>query len=373
MPLAKPFRQNVALAIDGGGIKGVMVARALERLEAELGQPVHEIVRLTAGTSTGAIIAGGIARGLSAHRIHEMYVQFGAQVFPKSWRTLSPIKYLVRYQYSSDPLIRLLDENLGGMTVADLRRERPDFHMVVTATDIYASTTRFIKLYKERFNDWLLRDVIMASSIVPTVFPVYAHDYQRMQGDPPDEAWIPNPRYWVDGGVGAYSNPAFMAAYEVAFCLRDQGWSLDNTTLISIGTGHNPMEDAWKRRLKGIFGGTRTPRGLYGPEWVFPVVDTFVADAALQQVQLVRHFFAQAPAERAADVNAGLDFRRYNVQFDEAIEMDDASKIGKLTEYGDVLGQMIVEDNQEWTGDLACGGGEVFETRDPGAARQTAV
>lgn len=371
--LRKALRPNVALAIDGGGIKGVMVARALMRLEEEMDRPISEIVSLASGTSTGAIIAAGIARGLTAKKIHDLYVAFGDQVFPKTWRTLFPFNLLVRYQYSSDRLIALLDEYLGSLTMGELYRQRPGFHLVITATDIYANETRFIKLYKARFHDWLLRDVVMASSIVPTVFPVYEHEYRKKPADPPKEAWIPDIRYWIDGGVGSYSNPAFMAAYEIAFCLRDQGWNLENTTLLSFGTGSSPLKQVWDQRLN-VLGFKRTPRGFFAPEWIFPSIDTFVHDAARQQAQLVRHFFQNAPAERAGSPNAGLDFRRYNVEFEEVINMDDASKIGVLSEkYGRILGQNLIDDVQEDFGAFACGGGEAFETRDEDEPRAQAV
>ena len=49
----KPFRQHVAVAIDGGGIRGVMIARALAILEQHLGKPCHDVFRLASGTSTG--------------------------------------------------------------------------------------------------------------------------------------------------------------------------------------------------------------------------------------------------------------------------------------------------------------------------------
>ncbi|MBC8249114.1 MAG: hypothetical protein H8E90_05500, partial [Anaerolineales bacterium] len=46
----KPFRQHVAIAVDGG-IKGVIVTRALAILEDHLSQSSHEIFRLAVGTS----------------------------------------------------------------------------------------------------------------------------------------------------------------------------------------------------------------------------------------------------------------------------------------------------------------------------------
>jgi predicted acylesterase/phospholipase RssA len=368
--LKKPLRQNVALAVDGGGIKGVMVARALRRLEEAVGQKVTAFVRLTSGTSTGAIIAAAVARGLDAETIETLYTQLGSTIFRKSGRTLPLIQYLVRYQYDTRLLTQVLAQHLGDQTIGDLYNQRPDFHMVLTATDIYANQTRFIKLYKPRYAGWMLRDAVMASSIVPTVFPVFPHRYATPDMPPdPDEAWIPEPRYWVDGGVGSYSNPCYMAAYEIAFCLNAQGWRLDNTTLISLGTGNDPMPKVWKKRL-----GRRTPNRLFGPEWVFPTVDTFLHEAAQQQVRLVRHFFVDAPAERAGDTSAGLDFRRYNVDFDEAIGMDDAAAIPKLIDYGEKLAQVILDDVQEDAGEYSCGEPAVsFSMHAPGGGSAQVV
>jgi len=351
--LIKPFRQNVALAVDGGGIKGVMVARALMVLQEALGKPIGEVVRLAAGTSTGAIIAASLARGIDAQRIHELYVGLGPRIFPKSWRTLPLVHLLVNYQYSSDALIEQLRQYLGDITLGELARQRPDFHLVITATDIYAGSTRFIKLYKARYQDWRLRDTVMASSVIPTVFPVFEHRFATpTQPAPPDEAWIPEPRAWVDGGVGSYMNPCFLAAYEAAFCLRDQGWRIDNTTLISIGTGYSPPELAWRKRTNDF---RRKPGNFYGPEWVFPTIDTFLQDANAQQVRMVRHFFHDAVVQETGNPAAGLDFRRFNLTFDEPIEPDSVDKIDQLSMYGERLGQMILRDEQEDVGGYSCG------------------
>ncbi len=361
--LKRPLRQNVAIAVDGGGIRGVIAARALMRLEEALGRPITEVARLTAGTSTGAIILAAIAMGMDARTIHGLYEEWGPRIFPRSWRTNTLLRYTVRYRYSDAPLRHVLREQWGDITMGELHRQRPDFHMVLTATDILANTTRFIKLYKKRYADWLLRDVVMASSTLPSIFPVFVHDYNGSPYDPPEERWLPRRRYWVDGGVGLYSNPCYTAAYEVAFCLRSQGWRLDNTTLISIGTGKLPMEEVWGRRLRGWRGRVRSPRMMFAPEWVFPSIDTFVQDSNRQQVRLVRHFFGDAVAERAGDPAAGLDFRRYNIMLERPIEMDDARAIPDLTRYGEQLGEMIVNDEQEEIGGFACGGPFTFAMR----------
>lgn len=351
--LKRPLRPNVALAIDGGGIKGVMVARALMLLEEAIGQPLPVFVRLTAGTSTGAIIAGAIARGLEAAVIYDLYTRLGPAIFRKTWRTLPLVKLLVPYQYDSQPLSDALAEQLGDITLGDLHEERRSFNMVITATDVYASRTRFIKLYKSRYRDWKLRDAVMASSIVPTIFPIYPHPYATPTDPaPPDEAWIPEPRAWIDGGVGSYSNPCFLAAYEIAFCLAQQGWSLGNTTLISIGTGKDPTNEVWAERTNGF---RRNPQKFLGPEWAFPTVDTFLQDANLQQIRLVKHFFVDSVIARTGDPNQALDFRRFNVAFDQPIAMDQAESIPALADYGTKLGQMILDDVQENVGQYTCG------------------
>ncbi|MBN1312436.1 MAG: patatin-like phospholipase family protein [Anaerolineae bacterium] len=369
----KPLRQNVALAVDGGGIKGVLVTEALKTVEEAAGKPINELFSLTAGTSTGSLIAAGVAHGLDASAISDIYVEMGPKIFRKSWRTLPLIEYLVNYRYGTEPLEEILAQHLGDMTVGQLHQQRPDFNMVITTTDLYACTTRFLKLYKQRFADWRLRDAVLASCIVPTVFPAFEHDYNKQPDDPPQEAWIPKRRYWVDGGVGSYCNPCYMAAYEIAFCLREKGWQLDNTTLISIGTGKDPMQQTWKARLRNIFGMQRKPTGLLGPEWIFPSVDIFLHDANLEQTRLVRHFFCDAVAERAGDPDAGLDFRRFDIDLDEAIALDDINKIPALIEYGKKLGEMIVNDRQEDVGSFGCGDSTAITSRGSNQKRIEAI
>ena len=56
------------LALDGGGMRGVITLRVLRRLEKLLGQPLGEYFDYVAGTSTGAIIAGCLAAGMSVEK-----------------------------------------------------------------------------------------------------------------------------------------------------------------------------------------------------------------------------------------------------------------------------------------------------------------
>ena len=45
------------LAIDGGGARGIIPAMVLAKIEAEVGQPIHQLFDVIAGTSTGSLIS----------------------------------------------------------------------------------------------------------------------------------------------------------------------------------------------------------------------------------------------------------------------------------------------------------------------------
>jgi patatin-like phospholipase/acyl hydrolase len=76
---SKQFR---ILSLDGGGIRGLITAIWLKRLEQEVKKPLHECFDLVAGTSTGAILACGISMGVPVDRIIQLYMEQGREVFP---------------------------------------------------------------------------------------------------------------------------------------------------------------------------------------------------------------------------------------------------------------------------------------------------
>lgn len=296
----KPFRKNVAVAIDGGGIRGVIVTKALTMLEAELGRPLHDFARLYAGTSTGSIISAALASGLTAAAIHELYLRLGASIFHKSWRTF--FFPLTRYRYPLGPLESALHDQLGDLKMKDFWKDMALTDVVITAFDVESNETCFIKPWKLQYQDWPVVKAVLASSCVPTYFPPVEGRY-------------------VDGGVGSYANPCYLAAYELEFCL---GWKPEETTLISLGTGRSPNV------VK-----PGEPARFEAWEWLDPVLDAFLSSASDQQVRLVDTFFKK------------LDFRRFQVDMREALPMDDPSCIPQLLEYGTQMGKMILEDKED--------------------------
>jgi len=72
------------LCIDGGGIKGTQPAAFLAALEEDLDRPIGEYFDLIAGTSTGGLIAMGLALGHSAKSLLALYEERGPKIFGQS-------------------------------------------------------------------------------------------------------------------------------------------------------------------------------------------------------------------------------------------------------------------------------------------------
>jgi hypothetical protein len=188
---------------------------------------------------------------------------------------------------------------VGDLTMGDFWTADPPTDVVLTTFDVVDNHTRFVKPWKEEYRDWPVVKAVLASSSVPTFFPVVDGRY-------------------VDGGVGAYANPCYLAAYELLFCL---GWDLEETTLISLGTGREP------NTIK-----PGQPERFYAWQWLMPLLTAFLSCADDQQVHLVETFFER------------LDFRRFQVDLKEPIGMDDPTKIPDLIRYGDEMGSKILRD-----------------------------
>jgi hypothetical protein len=296
----KPLRSKVALAIDGGGIRGALVAKALAVVEQAEQISFAQVSRLNGGTSTGSIISASLSVGLSAARIHELYCQLGANIFPTTWR--SRLWLLTNYRYSNGPLIDALKEMLGDKKMGDLWSGPSKTDLVIVLRDLVENRARFVKPWKKEYQDWPIWEAVTASCTVPTYFPVFKGRY-------------------IDGGVGSYSNPCYLTAFESTFCLQD--WHPEETTLISLGTGSTKT---------GLEKGAAN--SFHPWNWIGPVMDAFTIDAACQQVRLVHHFFEK------------LDFRRFQIELEESVPMDDSDSIARLTEYGAKLGHKILND--EW-------------------------
>lgn len=173
--------QKKLLAIDGGGIRGVLALEILQKIEDTL-RPKEsgEQFRLSdyfdyiAGTSTGGIIAAGLAMGMSVAEILEFYQTSGAQMFVKA-RLLERL----RYKFDSEPLAQRLKDAFGAKTSFGSRDVRTLLLLVLRNATTDSPWPLSNNPYA-RYNDGKRADcnlnfplwqLVRASTAAPTYFP----------------------------------------------------------------------------------------------------------------------------------------------------------------------------------------------------------
>lgn len=234
-PDNRPFR---ILSIDGGGICGILPAALLAEVEARLcdGRCAGDYFDLIAGTSTGGIIAPGLATGIPAKRILELYLAHGAEIFPApSWdllhirRGLRWLRSIGQYAYDAKPLKRELQAVFGDRLIGSAARRLcvPSFDGF---TEVHIFKTPHHKDFKLDWRDTLVT-AAMATSAAPTFFPVY----------------LDKGRVFADGGAWAAS-PVMVGLVDALSCHE-----LDrrNVHILSLGTGNGDMRITRKQVLRG--------------------------------------------------------------------------------------------------------------------------
>ena len=239
------------LALDGGGMRGLITLGILERIEAVLrdrhGDPdlrLSDYFDLIGGSSTGAVIAAALAKGLTTADIKEMYAEFGAVMFARHgwrfWRT-------VRARFDARPLEQQFTRILGENTQLGDTDLRTGLCIIAKRADT-GSTWRLFNhphgKYFEDNRDILLRNAVRASVAGPTFFEPIAFEVK-----PGKQTGA-----FVDGGVSMANNPGlelFLVATLKGFPFR---WptGAENLMVVSVGTG------SWSNREKveDVVGGT---------------------------------------------------------------------------------------------------------------------
>lgn len=242
-------RPRKLLALDGGGIRGVLTLQVLIRMEDMLREASGqgEEFRLCnffdyiGGTSTGAIIAAGLAVGKSARWLSDFYEEVGPAMFEKSF-LLKRLKNL----YKSEPLAEKLREVFGADTTLASDKLR-SLLLVVTrnvTTDSPwpISSNPFAKYNAPHRRDdnrkiplWKL---VRASTAAPVFFPP---EVVQWDADDDSKAFV-----FEDGGLTPYNNPAFLLARMATQRPYRLGWETGekNLLVVSVGTGAAPKVDS---------------------------------------------------------------------------------------------------------------------------------
>jgi hypothetical protein len=228
------------LALDGGGIRGVLTLSILKSLEAQLGTKLCDYFDYIAGTSTGAIIAAGLAIGKTVDELIDFYGETGTEMFQRT-------RYLERLNslYKNGPLQRKLQEVFGDR---DLKPGNLNTLLLAVTQNLTTDSpwpissnpeARYNLPEREDCNLCIpLWQLVRASTAAPIYFPP-----EVIRVHPGDEgrAFV-----FADGGVTPYNNPAFVlfrfataAAYRLEWPTGER-----NLLLVSVGTGAAATEGA---------------------------------------------------------------------------------------------------------------------------------
>lgn len=242
----KKFR---ILALDGGGIRGVISAKILERVQQKVGQPLNEYFDLIAGTSTGSILAAGLVLGLSPEELIDIYRKRGAEIFKSNLLRKKISYWLNQSKYSNQGLKQVLQDYFKEITLANLREasntlhpnSNPKARLLILA---YSTSQRYTNFFLSPlvdadpwYKDAKLWEVCLSSASAPTFFPPYKFNVSQdlpvgLGSDYPAEYTF------VDGGVAA-NNPSLGALVHTLGIEKLEGEKikLQDISLLSIGTG----------------------------------------------------------------------------------------------------------------------------------------
>ena len=211
------------LSVDGGGIRGIYTAVLIDRIVKEIPELIDETV-FFAGTSTGAMLAMGLAYGIPAVEMVEIFRAFGKEVLEAT--IVARVGQVVGAKFDIMNVRKILTPYLGAAILEDYLAFRnknvliPTFKLDGVINGIRTWKPKFFHNFPGPDSDAgeMIVDVILRSSATPVYFASY-------QG-------------YVDGSVVA-RNPS-MAALAQALNEESGKQKIEDIRLLSFGTGYYP-------------------------------------------------------------------------------------------------------------------------------------
>ncbi len=229
------MRRRAILAIDGGGVRGIVPAIILTELVKRLRavgkeEYLHRYFDLIVGTSAGGIVASSLctpkpgdpnASIFTPDEIVRFFHNESKKIFPQSFaQRIKNTLVLIDEKYDAQPLELILDEFLK-----DAKLSESLTNIVLTAYDLEKRLPVFMTNIIDKsgiFRDFLVKDAVRATTAAPTFF------------EPARIRCASDGAYFslVDGGV-FMNDPAVAAIYHANLL----GYDLKNALIVSLGTG----------------------------------------------------------------------------------------------------------------------------------------
>jgi uncharacterized protein len=354
------------LALDGGGIRGMITVEVLDSIEKLLRDKLNkgtdfalaDYFDFVAGTSTGAIIAACISCGMKVDEIREFYVSSGKEMFEKA-----ALLKRFRYKYDDDKLANKLQKTFGKDTTLGSSRLKTVLMMVMrnATTDSpwplsnnpHAKYNRPERREKPHYDcnlDFPLWQLVRASTAAPVYFPPEVIKMGR------------NQFVFVDGGITMYNNPAFQAFLMATVEAYKMNWATGEQKLliVSIGTGYSEQanKDLVPSEMNLVYNATSLPSALmtaalneqdflcrvFGKCLVGDLLDREVGDMIEKKGPLSSKLFTylRYNADLSREGLDSLDLQ--NIKPENVQQMDSISHIPELKRVGMGLASKKVKE-----------------------------
>jgi patatin-like phospholipase/acyl hydrolase len=275
------------LSLDGGGIRGLVTCRWLQGVEVALatgGKPgLLRSFDLLAGSSTGALIACGLAIGRSPEMLADLYREHRHTIFPgivnrlwsRAGRLLGAGPSAPRYDGKG--LDNVLKKIFGHVRLGDAK-----LPLLVTSYDTISRTPVIFKSFKPEHKALPMWEVCRASTSAPTYFPAHGMTVEGRKCA------------LIDGGIVA-NNPTACA---IAEALRKDA-RVDNTqdlVVLSVGSGErNRPIDLKSAQEWGAL------------EWAIPIIDVLFDGNTDSVDYIARQLVGDGYFRLQAELLIGLD------------------------------------------------------------------
>jgi len=283
------------LALDGGGVRGIVTIAFLEHVERALREEtgrsdlvLGDFFDMIGGTSVGSMLAVMLAMGFSVAEIKRLFLDWAPAIFRGRTTLIGPRRFDARQ------LVNRVRSVVGD---AALDSEKLCTGLTLVAKRVDTGSPWVLSNnpkmpYFDDGDDWIgnrhykLWRLIRASTSAPFLFTpteIVIHE---------DEAGNVEKGLFVDGAVSPHNNPALQMLLQASLASYKLAWRLtpEDLLLISIGTGHHRTKVAredrrilrgYKASLARLIGRTliedieeasfavQTLRGLVGDSEVF--------------------------------------------------------------------------------------------------------
>ena len=261
---------KIILAIDGGGIRGIVPAVILDYLEKKIQEISHDkririgsLIDLVAGTSTGSIVGSMMLLPCEKQpdkpkytmdQIAQMYIDMGPGVFKSHFfHNIKTLWGLFGPKFPASNIEAPLFQMMDHYRMKDLVKP-----CLFNAYDI---DKRIVNVFTnnddgKKYADYYVKDIVRGSTSIPAYFPpAYFNqgmDYNTL----------------IDGGVFA-NNPSMIAYIEASKTLFNEKPKIlpHELMVISLGTGLSMKKQYPESKAKKW--------GMI--KWVFPILDVLLS------------------------------------------------------------------------------------------------